>query len=177
MSEDVKKKLQLTYDAPPFVLTEYVPEPVAINRPPKGKLRMDKLLLNIPKSNEINCQEQIAFIEDDVVVVTSKDPQHVMRLNDRGEVVARYYPEMKGEGVNGVSVYDNRIYIVQEKAITVVPQRYGEGNVVYTPDVPNIDKIIVVDKSTIFISEWYMPGNVYRYNIESNQTEVVVKTG
>ena len=107
-------------------------------------------------------------------MVTYNSPQHVVRLNERGGVVARYYPEMKGEEVRGVSVYDNRIYIVQENAITVISQRYGEDTVVYKPDVSSrIHKILVVDKSTIFISDWNKPGKVYKYNTESNQTVVV----
>ena len=176
--EEAKKNLQIKYKPPQFLLT-YTQEPVAIDikeiQSGKMSLVKEKLLLDIPRSDEINCKAQIAFIGDDVIMVTCNDPKHVIRLNERGGVVARYYPEMKGEGVNGVSVYDNRIYIVQDKAITVISQRYGEDTVVYKPDVPNINKILVVDKSTIFISDQYDPGKVYKYNTESNQTEVVVK--
>ena len=178
--EEAKKNLEDKYKPPQFVLT-YTQEPVAIDikeiQLGKMSLVKEKLLLDIPRSDEINCKLQIAFIGDDVIMVTHNSPQHVIRLNERGGVVARYYPEMKGEEVNGVSVYDNRIYIVQDKAITVISQRYGEDTVVYKPDVPNINKILVVDKSTIFISDFDMsnPRNVYKYRTECNQTEVVVK--
>ena len=177
--EEANKNLQVQYKPPQFVLN-YTQEPVAIGikeiQQEKMSLVKERLLLDIPKSDEINCKEQIAFIGDDVIIVTCNSPQYVIRLNERGEVVAQTYPEMKGEGVYGVSVYDNRIYIVQSKAITVISQRYGEDTVVYKPDVSRIYKILVVDKSTIFISDWYNPGGkVYKYNSESNQTEVVVK--
>ena len=177
LSENVKKKLLIKYNTPPFVLTEYVKEPVQVDvkETKKGMTKLIKEKMLIPDSDKITCREQIAFIGDDVVVVTYNYPQHVIRLNERGEVVARYYPEMKGKGVKGVSVYDSRIYIVQSKAITVIPQRYGEYNVLYKPDVARINKILVVDKSTIFISDWYNPGNVYKYNTERKQTTVVVK--
>ena len=172
--QEAKKNLQVKYKPPPFVLCEHKEQPLAINTK-SGNLRKEKLILDIPRSDEINCQYQIAFIGDDVLMATCNSPQHVIRLNERGGVVARYYPERKGEMVNGVSVYDNRIYIVQDKAITVISQRYGQDTVVYKPDVPDINKILVVDKSTIFISDFNKPGNVYKYNTESNQTEVVVK--
>ena len=177
--QEAKKNLQVKYSPPQFVLT-YTQEPVAIDikeiQSGKMSLVKEKLLLDIPRSDEINCKAQIAFIGDDVIMVTYNNPQHVIRLNERGGVVARYYPEMKGE-VRGVSVYDNRIYIVQDKAITVISQRYGEDTVVYKPDgCYQIHKILVLDKSNIFISDWCSSdGKVYKYNTENNQTEVVVK--
>ena len=163
--QEAKKKLQVKYRPP-----------TCVSNPIDGNLVKEKLLLDIPVSGEINCMLQLAFIGDDVIMVTCNKPQHVIRLNERGGVVARYYPEMKGEEVNGVSVYDNRINIAQDKAITVISQRYGEDTVVYKPDVSSrINKILVVDNSTIFISDCYNQGNVYKYNTESNQTEVVIK--
>ena len=174
--QEAKKNLQVKYKPPPFVLCEHKEQPLAINTK-SGNMMKEKLHLDIPRSDEINCKLQIAFIGDDVLMVTCNSPQHVIRLNEGGGVVARYYPEMKGERVNGVSVYGNRIYIVQDKAITVISQRHGEDTVVYKPDVSSrIHKILVVDKSTIFISDlYYTGGKVYKYNTESNQTEMVVK--
>ena len=172
--EEAKKNLQVKYKPPPFVLCEHKEQPLAINTK-SGNPSKEKLLLDIPVSDEINCKWQIAFIGDDVLMLTCTSPQHVIRLNERGGVVAQYYPEMKGEGVNGVSVYDNMIYLVQDKAITVISQRHRMETAVYKPDVPNINKILVVDRSTIFISDYKNPGKVYKYNTESNQTEVVVK--
>ena len=91
--------------------------------------------------------------------------------------MARYYPEMNGKGVRGVSAYDDRIFIVQDKVITAISGKHGEDTVLHKPDVSSrIDKILVVDKSTIFISDYNYAGKVYKYNTESNQTEVVVKT-
>ena len=177
--QEAKKNLQDKYRPPPFVLNEYVKESVASNikeiKQDRTKLVKEKLLLDIPRSDEINCQKQIDFICDDVVLISYNDPEHVIRLNREGEIVARYYPKIKGKYVNGMSVYDNRIYLVQDKAITVISQRYGEDTVVYKPDVRAINKILVVDKSSIFISDYNSTGKVYKYNTESNHTEVMVK--
>ena len=170
--QEANKNLQVKYKPPPFILFGHKEQPLAISTK-FGNLRKEKLRLDIPKSYEIHCGLQIAFIGDDVIMVTLNSPQHVIRLNERG--VARYYPAMKGEGVNGVCVYDNTIYIVQDKAITVISDIYKEDTVVYKPDVPKIEKILVVDKSTIFISDYNYAGKVYKYITESNQTEVVVK--
>ena len=180
--EEAKQNLQVQYKPPTFVLCENKEQPLVINTK-SGKMMKEKLLLDIPRSDKINCKEQIAVVGKDVVLVTYNSPQHVVRLNERGGVVARYYPEMKGD-VNGVSVYDNRIYIIQDEAISVISQKYGKDTVVYKPDVPRIEKILVVDKSTMFITcsrasgGWlggYEEGIVYKYNTDSNQTTVVVK--
>ena len=179
VSENAKKKLEIKYNPPPFLLTEYVKEPVAVDikemKQGGEKLIKEKMLLNIPKSDEINCREQIDFIGNDVVIIAGNNPQHVIRLNERGEVVARYYPERKGERVNGVSVYDNRIYLAQDNAITLISQKHGDDTIIYKPEVPKVNKILVADKSTLYISDFNNPGKVYKYNTESNQTEVVVK--
>ena len=177
--EDVRQNLQTKYEPPLFVLTRQTLKPVTINikniKPGMMSLVTERLLLDIPRSVEINCKEQIAFVGDDVVLVAYSRSKHVIRLNGRGGVVARYYSKTKREEVTGVSVYDNRIYIVQKSTITVISQNHQEDTVVYKPDVPKIEKILVVDKSTVYISDFNNPGKVYKYNTESNQTEVVVE--
>ena len=173
--QDVQRQLQIQYSPPGFLLTDYIHEPVAVERPPEGNLRMQKLKLDIPTTDEINCKLQIALIGDDVVLVNEADPQHLTRLN-KGETVGQYYPNMIGEGVHGVSVYDNMIYIVHEKTITAVSQKHGENALFYSPDVPSISKILVIDKDTIYISDGGNPrGKVYKYNTMKNQTEVVLE--
>ena len=173
--QDVQRQLQIQYSPPGFLLTDYIHEPVAVERPPEGNLRMQKLKLDIPTTDEINCKLQIALIGDDVVLVNEADPQHVTRLN-KGETVGQYYPNMIGEGVHGVSVYDNMIYIVHEKTITAVSQKHGENALFYSPDVPSISKILVIDKDTIYISDGGNPrGKVYKYNTMKNQTEVLLE--
>ena len=177
--EEAERELQVKYKLPPFALTDHEKKPLAVNikeiKQNRTKLVKEALLLDVPKTNEINCQGQIDFIEDDVLLITYNNPEHVVRLNREREVVARYYPKVKGQCVRGLSVHANRIYIVQQKAITVISHKHGEKTLVYEPDIPNIDKIIVIDKSTIIISDYKFPGKVYKYNIESNQTEAVLR--
>ena len=133
------------------------------------------LLLDIPRSKKINCAEQLAFIGNDVVSVTYIEPRHVIRVNQKGDVVDRYYPSDKTESVKGVAVYDNNIYIVQRKVITVVSALNKETIGIYKPELEKNDrmkKILVKSKSTLFLLS---SERVYKYKPDQKGTKIVVK--
>ena len=69
-------------------------------------IEVSKILLDIKNSDEICCRSQIAFIGSDVLLPSYNKPYRVIRLNQEGDVVARYYPKIPGEMVCGVAVYD-----------------------------------------------------------------------
>ena len=175
---EVKKLLQFQY-YPPSITLE-TPYSASFNAGPShenqpvGVLRKTRLVLDIPKSKEITCHQEIAFIGNDVVLATHDTPQHVVRLAHDGRIVARYFPAMKNQDVKGVFIYQSRIYIAQEKAITVISHVANEETVVYQPDVDNISKVLVIDKSTLYISNWRSSGKIYKYNPDSNKTDVVI---
>ena len=167
------KKLNVKYSIPSFVPCES--KKPMVTEPKPGILRKEKIVLDVPNSGNISCTLQMALIEDDILLITYTRPYHVIRLNGQGMVVARHYPETK-EYIRGVNVCDNRIYITQKKIVTVLSKRYKENTVIYKPDVDQleIDRILVVDKLTIIVSGYYC-GCIYKYNTETNKTEVMVK--
>ena len=173
---NVTKLTQVQYNPTAYsLLSKTTPDPgrmYAIK--PNGVLTKKKVLLDITKSDEIKCHQEMAFIGNDVVAATHDSPQHVIRLNRNGRVVARYYPTLMHSEIEGLSVHENRIYISQSEAVTVIPNKVDEEVVVYKPDVDNISNVLAVDKSTLYISNWMRSGKVYRYNPETNKTEVVL---
>ena len=136
-------------------------------------LEHQELLLDIPRSKKINCAEQLAFIGNDVVSVTYIEPRHVIRVNQKGDVVDRYYPSVKTGSVTGVAVYDNNIYIVQPEVITVVSAINKETIGIYKPELEKNDtmkKILVKSKSTLFL---FSSTRVYKYKPDQEETNVV----
>ena len=177
---NVKKILQIEYKTPTVTLEETVTS-IVLSEPsfrnqPTGILQKNRLLLDIPRSNEINCHQQIAFIGSDLLIATHDKPQHVVRLTEHGQVVARYYPAGGPSNVFGVSFCQNRIYIAQSNTITVLSNIPGERTEVYQPNVDSISSMLVIDKSTIFISELKASnGKVYKYIPDGNKTEIILR--
>ena len=140
-------------------------------------IKLSKLLFDIPWSDFMRCSEQIDFIGSGVVMPNDSVPYHVIQLNQQGREVKKYYPSLKKERINGVAVNEYNIYIVQNKAITVISSINKRTIAVYKPHIDqNMGKIYVENKSVLYITPYnYDPGSVYRYNTESDKIQVLVE--
>ena len=140
------------------------------------KLDISKLLFTIKQSDTFNCCEQIVFFGSHVLLVNDVEPYHVIRMNTKGEIMNRYYPLMTDEEVNGLAVFENYIYIAQNKSITRVSQ-FNEDKVLYNPGIgENINKILVEDQFSILISTGYgQNGKIYRFDIDKKNTTMLTQ--
>ena len=171
---DMKKVVESEYTLPPL-LKDYSPGESVQLAPAVNKLmnlKVNKTLLTIEKSDQINGKWDIAFIGNDLLLPTVNKPYHVIRLDMKGRVVARYYPQDINKQVNTVFVYENEIYMTQSNAIAVTNHKQ---NIIYKLDIEFIWGILVKDKSTIFISQVKNPGNIYKYDTTHGRTAVVVE--
>ena len=153
-AKDMKKVMDVEYTLPPFILAE--PSSGEIVKRMRAEqevknLKVVKTLITIQKSDEINCKYDAALIGSDVLFPTHNKPYHVVRLNEEGEVVARYYPKDTQKDILGVDVHDNDIYMLQWNTITVVTNR-KETNITYNINKNNMWKMLVKDKTTIFVT-------------------------
>ena len=174
---DMKKVMDVEYTLPSFKLAE----------PSSGKLvkrmiaeqevknlKLVKTLTTIQKSDEINCGWDSGSIGSDVLFPTWDKPYHVIRLSKEGKMLARYYPKDTQKGVWAVDVYDNDIYMLQYKTITVITHR-DENNITYNIDRNNMVKMLVKDKTTILVSQFDNPGGIFKYDTVKGTTETVVE--
>ena len=175
---DMKKVMDVKYTLPPFILAEpssgQIVKKMTAEHRMKKDLKVAKTLITIEKSDEINCDCDAAFIGSDVLFPTSEKPYHVIRLNKEGEVVARYYPKDTHKAVYGVDVYDNDIYMLQDNEITVITHR-EEINITYKTERNSMSKILVMDKTTIFVSQVENPGCIFKFDKVNGTTETVVE--
>ena len=132
-------------------------------------------LVTLYPTDSIRCKGQMATFGNHVLSVSDLKPPHVVRLNEKGKLIARYYPEIENDQVIGVNVYDNKLYIVQEKGITVIHTRTNTNdmNMFYELQLHEDSKICVIDDSNILFTS-PVEGSVYLYNIKDNTREVVV---
>ena len=132
-------------------------------------------LVTLYSKDSIRCKGQIATFGNHVLSVTDLKPHHVVRLNEKGKLIARYYPEKENDKVIGVSVYKNKIYIVQEKGITVIPTRTNskDKNMFYQLQLHKDSKICVIDDSNILFTS-PEEGSVYLYNTKDNTRKVIL---
>ena len=172
---DIQTQLEIKCKVPPSVYFDDLQSTIKPEDVVGKKLILSKLLLTVNKSDEIKCGYQMAFIGSDVVLKSLNTPAQVTRLNPQGQVVGRYYAKDKDQGVNGVAVYKDKVYIVQAKTITVISHTDGEGTAVYKPGIDNMDKILVKDNTTIFVSDYRIHGCIYKYDTELNKAEVMVR--
>ena len=172
---DIQAQLAVKCKVPPSVYFDDLQSTIKPEDVVGKKLVFSKLLLTVNQSDEINCGGQIAFIGSDVVLISNNTPAQVTRLNPQGQLVGRYYAKEEDQGVNGLAVYTDKVYIVQKKIITVISHIDGQETAVYKPDIDNMDKILVKDCTTVFVSDDRNPGCIYKYDTELNKTEVMVK--
>ena len=175
--KDMKKVMDVEYRLPPFILADpsswvIVKRMMAKHEVKKSKVA--KTLIQIQESDDINCYYDFALIGSDVLFPTSEKPYHVIRLNKEGEVVGRYYPKNTQKPVLGVDVYDNDIYMLQWNTITVIPER-EEENITYNINRRNMSKVLVQNKTTIFVSQIENPGGIFKYDTETGNTEILVE--
>ena len=139
------------------------------------KLRKEKELVTLKSSDSIRYKGQMASLGSHVLSVSDLKPSHVVRLNEKGKLCARYYPELDNDKVTGVNVHNNKIYIVQEKGITVIHTRTNsiEKNMFYQLQLHEESKICVIDDSNILFTS-PKEGTVYFYNIKDGTREVMV---
>ena len=172
---DIEAQLAIKCKVPPSIYSGDLQPTIKPEDVVGKKLVVSKLLLNVNKSDEINCGFQIAFIGSDVVLISNNKPAQVTRLNPQGQLVGRYYAKDKDQDVNGLAVYKDKVYIVQKKSITVISHTDGQQTAVYKPQINSMYRILVEDNNTIFVSDYRSPGCIYKYDTERNKTEVMVR--
>ena len=126
-------------------------------------------------SDSIRYKGQMATFGNHVMSVSDLKPYHVVRLNEKGKLIARYYPEIENDQVIGVNVYNNKIYIVQEKGITVIHTRTNgkDKNMFYQLQLHEESNICVIDESNILFTS-PTEGSIYLYNIKDQTRAVMV---
>ena len=72
-----------------------------------------------------------------------------------------------------MDVYDNDIYMLQFNTITVITHR-EENNITYNIDRNSMAKMLVKDKTTIFVSQYENPGGIFKYDTVKGTSETVV---
>ena len=142
----------------------------------QGTLKVESQVLHVDKDYRgENLGEPIALFQDGVVLVSWNGEPRVKKLDRQKNLryVGHYRNETGSFCINGLCTYNNNIYIAQKNTIKV---ESGEGTPIEykPPNIPEINRILVVDESTILISDGGNPGSAYKYNTESNQTEVVL---
>ena len=139
------------------------------------ELSVRKYLVTLKSSDSIRCKGQMATFGSHVLSVTDLKPSHVIRLNEKGKLIARYYPEKENDQVIGVNVYNNKIYTVQEKGITVfhTGTNCKDKNMFYQLQLHKDSKICVIDDSNILFTS-PTEGSVFLYNIKDNTRDVMV---
>ena len=172
---DIESQLIIKCKVPPSVYSDDLKSTIKPEDVVGKKLVVSKLLLTVNQSDEINCGRQIAYIGSDVVLKSYSKPAQVTRLNPQGQVVGRYYAKDKDQGVHGVAVYKDKVYIVQAKTITVISHIDGQETAVYKPEINNMYMILVKDNNTVFVSDYISTGCVYKYDTVLNKTEVMVR--
>ena len=138
-------------------------------------LSQDKVLVSLNSSDSIRCKGQMGIFGSHVLSVSDLKPSHVVRLNEKGKLIARYYPEIVNDQVIGVNVFNNKIYIVQERGITVIHTKTNskDKNMFYQLQLHKDSKICVIDDSIILYTS-PKEESVYLYNIKDNTREVMV---
>ena len=139
-------------------------------------LSVQRLLVTVYESPTLNCKGQMALIGKHALSVTDLLPPHVIRIDEQGQVVNKYLAEEQGGQVIGVNVFDNRIYIVQMKGISVLkPEEDCNGkHVFYHLQLDKDSKICVFDNSNILFSD-PSKGTVNWYNTYLDSTEVLLE--
>ena len=127
-------------------------------------LKILKTLRTIEKSYNINCGNDAAFIGSDVLFPSFNTSFHVIRLNK----------EDTQKKVLGVDVYNNDIYMLQDKTITVITHR-EENNIIYNINRNNMSAVLVKDKTTIFVSQEENPGGIFKYDTVKGTKKSVVQ--
>ena len=172
---DIKTQLAVKCKVQPSVYSDYLQSTIKPEDVVGKKLVVSTLLLTVNQSDEINCGRQIAFIGSDVVLISYNEPAQVTRLNPQGQVVGRYYAKDEDQAVTGLAVYKDKVYIVQAKTITVISHTDGQETAVYKPEIDNMNKILVKDNTTLFVSDNKSHGCIYKYDTELNKTVVMVR--
>ena len=139
-------------------------------------LSVQKLIATVNQSSTFKCVGQMAIIGKHALSVTDFDPPHVIRIDEQGQVVSKYMAEKQGGKVIGVNVFDNQIYIVQMKGITLLkPEKDGnDENVFYQLQLHGDSKICVVDHTNILFSD-PLKGSIHLYNTDLDVTEVLLE--
>ena len=89
--------------------------------------------------------------------------------------MARYYPEDTLIQVSSVDVYDNHIYMLQDKIITVISNNGITTYGIDRSDGKQMSRMLVKDKTSIFVSQWEYPGQIFRYDTVEGTTETVAE--
>ena len=173
---DMKKVMDVEYKLPPFILAEPSSGELVkrmIAEQEVKNLKLIKTQITIQKSDEINCREDADFIGSDVLFPNNEKPYHVIRLNKEGGMVARYYPKDTQKDVWAVDVYDNDIYMLQDKTITAIT--HNENHITYNIERSNMCRMLVKDKTTIFVSQMNNPGGIFKYDTVKGASETMVE--
>ena len=174
---DVKKMMDMEYTLPRFILADpssgEIIKQITAEHEAKN-LYVVKRLIQIQETDEINCDWDATLIGSNVLFPTSEKPYHVICLNKEGQVVARFYPKDTQKEVLGVDVYDSDIYMLQWNTITVITHKEN-NNITYNIDRSNMCRMLVKDKNIIFVSQYEIPGRIFKYDTVRGTTQTVVE--
>ena len=147
--------------------------------PKKGEIQnlsVQRLLVTVNKSPTFKCKGQMALIGKHALSVTDLLPPHVISIDEQGQMVSEYMAEEQGGQVIGAYVFENQIYIVQMRGITVLkPAEDGnDKNIFYHLQLHEESKICVVDHTNILSSD-PPKGSINLYNTNLDVTEVLLE--
>ena len=139
------------------------------------KLSVQRLLATVEESPTFECKGQMALISKHALSVSVLDPPHVVRIDEQGQVVRKYMGEKQGGQVVGVNAFEHKIYIAQERGITVLAEQdANDKHEFYQLQLHEASKICVVDNANILFS--YPPtGSVNVYNTDLDVTQVILE--
>ena len=148
-------------------------------------IKLDQLVVDIPDSHNIYCTSQIDFIGSDAMLLNNVYPVHVIRLDQKGKVVNRYYPSLKKDSIYSIAVEDENIYLLQTQTITVISSRSNQITAVYKPKMIEHMEKIIVHKGQIYISNFIADietsrvpgreGSIYQYDTKNDETKIMVR--
>ena len=145
---------------------------------PKGEIQnlsVQRLLVTVNESTTFKCKGQMALIGKLALSVSVLDPPHVVRIDEQGQVVSKYMGEKQGGHVVGVNAFEHKIYIAQERGITVLAEQdANDKHEFYHLQLHGDSKICVVDHTNILFSD-PPKGSINVYSTDLDVTEVLLE--
>ena len=138
-------------------------------------LSVQSLLVTVKESPTFKCQGQMVLIGKHALSASVLDPPHVVRIDEQGQVVSKYMAEEQGGQVVGVNVFEHKVYIAQERGITVLAEQdANDKHEFYHLQLHKDSKICVVDNTNILFSD-PPNGSIHLYNTDLDVTEVLLE--
>ena len=125
---------------------------------------------------EIECPNSIKAIEQGVFVYSDLDTSRYIVFNYKGDVI-RNFTGLKEYGkVKCVNVYNNNLYLAQEKRIMCVSNfnTTEEKNFYFMPKIKKLYRVAVANNNYLVCTD-YGEGKVFGYNTDEDTTKLVLQ--